>query len=286
MNGLQEVNEGTCRIERPASDSPWVFACPHAGRHYPADLLARTRLRPPALRRSEDALVDALFESAAAFAPLLIAQTARAYVDVNRAPDELDPDMFDGPLPCDTTQTPRVAAGFGAIARILREGIAIYDRPLPPEEAVRRIALYHAPYHAALQTLIAEAKARFGFAVVIDCHSMPGRRPADIVLGDRFKTSAAPGLCDAFERAFRDQGFTVARNTPYAGGYTTATYGQPAAGIHALQIEIGRALYLDEARVERGPAFDAVKQRVGKVLQHIAAADIAVICGARSLAAE
>lgn len=283
---LMEPNDRPWRIEGEEATTPWVFACPHAGRIYPAPFLAQTYVRAPLLRRSEDAYVDELFAAATNFAPFLIAHVARAYVDVNRAPTELDPAMFDGPLAGEVETTPRVAAGYGVLASIVREGVALYRHLLPPEEAKRRLAEVHAPYHTALSALIERARARYGFAVLIDCHSMPGRKPADIVLGDRFKTSAASGLTTLFEHAFAAQGFTVARNTPYAGGYTTTTYGRPQEGVHALQIEIGRRLYLNEERVTHGPAFAEVKGRVGQALHAVAEADIAVICNGRSLAAE
>jgi N-formylglutamate amidohydrolase len=265
-----------------------VFACPHAGRIYPDAFLAETRLRAPLLRRSEDAYVDELFTVAADFAPFLVARLARVWLDVNRAPTELDPEMFDGTLSCAVERTGRVAAGFGVIARIVREGVEIYHRRLPPAEATHRIAAAHTPYHAALTTLLDAARTRFGYALAVDCHSMPGRRQvADIVLGDRFGSAAAPALTALVERAFAASGFSVARNAPFAGGYTTTTYGRPREGIHALQIEVNRRLYLDEERVEPSSAFAAVQKRIGAALVRVAEADIAAHClPTRPLAAE
>jgi N-formylglutamate amidohydrolase len=286
MDDETEATEATWRIERPAGEgSAFVFACPHAGRIYPASLLTRTRLRPPLLRRSEDAYADRLFAGAAGFAPVLIARFARAYVDVNRSPEDLDPAMFDGPVGT-AERMGKAAVGFGVIARIIREGAEIYRRELPAAEAAFRLERVHTPYHAALAGLIAQAKNRNGLAILVDCHSMPGRHPADIVLGDRFGASAAPGLVDMFESAFIDAGFSVARNAPYAGGYATETYGRPQDGVHAIQIEVGRALYLDEERVEPGDGFEDVRTRIGLALATIATADTARVCRHRPLAAE
>lgn len=263
-----------------AGESPFVFACPHSGRDYPADLLARTALRAPRLRLSEDAYTDHLFAAAAEAAPMLYARIARAYIDLNRDARELDQHMFDARLAGEVLLTPRVAAGFGVVPRNVREGERLYTGKLPPGEATRRIAAYHHPYHAKLAALLEAAHARFGFAILVDCHSMPSGRPdlADVVLGDRFGAAAAPALMLLFERAFSAAGFAVTRNYPYAGGFATITYGQPQAGFHAVQIEINRALYLDEARVEPGPRFTEIQARVQTALMAVLAADAEALC--------
>ncbi|MBK9081611.1 MAG: N-formylglutamate amidohydrolase [Rhizobiales bacterium] len=241
-----------------------VFNSPHSGRIYPPHFLAASRLSASALRRSEDAHVDALFAPAAAAcgAPLMRAHFPRAYLDVNREPYELDPRMFEGRLPAfANTRSLRVAGGLGTIARVVGEAQEIYARRLPVAEALRRIETLYMPYHAGLRGLVEGALAAFGTALLIDCHSMPASstRAAgerfDVVLGDRFGASASPFLCDLAEAAFRSAGYKVSRNKPYAGGFITEHYGRPARGAHALQIEIARDLYMDERTLEPTPGF-------------------------------
>jgi N-formylglutamate amidohydrolase len=269
------------RILAPAGQTvPFVFASPHSGRLYPAGFVAESRLTPTSLRRSEDAFVDELFAGVvAAGAPLIAARFPRAYLDVNRAPSELDPAMFDGPLGvADDPASPRVHAGLGVIPRIVRDGAEIYRRKLAAAEARDRLAAFYRPYHAALSGLIEDTRARFGFAVLLDCHSMPSAAAApDVVLGDRYGIAAAPALSRAADRAFAAQRFSLARNAPYAGGYTTLLHGRPARGVHALQVEINRALYLDEERVLRGPRFAEVEARIGAALRELMAIDPALL---------
>jgi N-formylglutamate deformylase len=267
------------RLARPARQSvPFIFASPHSGRTYPAGLLAGSRLDPLTLRRSEDAFVDELFGSVTALgAPLLAARFPRAYCDANRAPGELDAAMFSGPLAMEVdSPSPRVAAGLGMIPRIVRDGAEIYARKLAPADADLRLRFLYRPYHAALAALVEETVARFGLAVVIDCHSMPSALAVpDIVLGDRFGASAPAFLTGWTQSAFVQAGFSVARNTPYAGGHTTLLHGQPASGRHALQIEINRNLYLHEDSISRRSGFDALKSRLGEALARLAAIDLA-----------
>ena len=256
-------------VRRPAAEpAPLVFASPHSGRHYPADLMAASGLDGDQIRRSEDAYVDALVADAPGFgAGLITNRFARAYVDVNRAADELDPAMFEDALPVFARdQTARVAAGLGAIARIVADGQEIYNRKLTWAEAQSRIEAVHRPYHAALAGLIAETRARHGRCLVIDWHSMPsaaGRngpvRGCDIVLGDRFGQACGHGATDLVEQTLRQLGYRVVRNTPYAGGFTTEHYGKPQDGVHALQIEIDRGLYLDETGLALGEGFERLK---------------------------
>ena len=254
---------------------PLVFASPHSGRLYPDDLMAASVLAEPAIRRSEDAWVDRLLEGAERLGvPVLTALYARAYIDVNRDADELDPAMFEDELPPPArAKTPRVAAGLGAIARVVAEGQEIYGRKLVFAEARRRIETVHAPYHAALKALLDDARAVCGRAALIDWHSMPsaaarptrGGRIADFVLGDRFGASCAPALTALIERELRKLGYEVTRNAPYAGGYTTEAYGNPAAGVHVLQVEINRALYLEEADLRLSPGFERLQQALQTV---------------------
>ncbi|MDB5740011.1 MAG: hypothetical protein JWP16_1051 [Alphaproteobacteria bacterium] len=276
---MAEPENAPFRLDRPVRQTvPFLFASPHSGRVYPASLLAQTRLDTTTLRRSEDAFVDELFAGAVGLgAPLLAAQFPRAWLDVNRAAAELDAGMFDGALqvPVDAP-TPRVAAGLGVIPRIVRDGAEIYRGKLDRAEADTRLEQLYKPYHRALAALMAETRARFGVAVLIDCHSMPSALSVpDIVLGDRYGASAAPSLTARAEAAFAREGFSVARNTPYAGGHTTVQYGKVASGCHALQIEINRALYLDEDRIAKRPSFESVRARLTRVLEQLTTISIA-----------
>jgi N-formylglutamate amidohydrolase len=263
--------------------TPLVFASPHSGRWYPDDMMAAAALDAQAIRRSEDALVDDLIEPAPDLgAALISACYARAYIDLNREAFELDPGMFADELPeFAKARTARVAAGLGAIARVVSEGQEIYARKLTFAEARRRIEGAHRPYHAALERLIAEAHRAHGYAILIDWHSMPaaaakvgGReRPCDIVLGDRFGAACAGVLTLRVERELEAMGYRVARNSPYAGGYTTEHYGRPARRTHALQIEINRALYLDEARLTPTAGFERLQADMARLTRMLAAAD-------------
>jgi len=265
-------------IEPLRRTAPLIFASPHSGRRYPAELLADARVGLISLRRSEDAYVDELFAGAAAHgACVLSASVARAFVDLNRDPAELDPDMFDERPPASThTSSARVQAGLGAIPRVSGDGQNIYRRKLSLDEAERRIASVHRPYHALLQNLVAETKALFGCAVLIDCHSMPnnarGAHAPDIVLGDRYGASCHPSVTALAEATLRRLNYRVARNTPFAGGHTTQTYGRPIAQMHALQIEINRGLYLDERTLERTNGYTRVRADMTRLAEALSAA--------------
>jgi N-formylglutamate amidohydrolase len=266
-----------------APPTPLVFASPHSGRLYPADMMAAAALDAQSIRRSEDAYVDDLIAGAAEFGVATItARYARAYIDLNREAFELDPGMFADELPeFARARTARVAAGLGAIARVVSEGQEIYARKLTFAEARGRIDGAHRPYHESLGALIGEAHAAHGFAILVDWHSMPaaaartgGRdRSCDIVLGDRFGAACAGVLPARVERELEALGYRVARNTPYAGGYTTEHYGRPSRRVHALQIEINRALYLDEATLIPTAGFETLKADLAKVARALAHAD-------------
>lgn len=271
-------------VVRPARrTSPALFASPHSGRIYPPQFLASSRLDATTIRQSEDAFVDWLFASApAAGAPLLKALFPRAYVDPNREAFELDPGMFKDALPaCARTDTRSVAVGLGTIPKIVSSGGEIRAHKMSFQQALAMIEQCYEPYHAALGNLIAETTARFGACLLLDCHSMPSRAGggglADIVLGDCHGTTAAPAVLGRIEQAFRGAGFKVKRNRPYAGGYTTQHYANPAAGIHTVQIEINRGLYMDETNVRPLPAISALRQRLDTVIGPIAAIDAAAL---------
>jgi N-formylglutamate amidohydrolase len=256
---------GVIDLRRPGSGRlPLILASPHSGSDYPAEFVAASRLDPLALRRSEDSFVDELFGAAPSLgAPLLAARFPRAYLDVNREAYELDPAMFSDALPeFVNAGSPRVRMGLGTIARIVANGEEIYSGKLCFAEARRRIeSLYH-PYHQVLSRLVRETEALFGGCLLVDCHSMPsaagavcGADGADIVLGDCHGAACAPAILEAARHFLAERGFAVGINAPYAGGFTTGHYGDPRRRRHALQIEINRALYMDERNFRRKPRF-------------------------------
>lgn len=267
-------------IEPLRRTAPLIFASPHSGRRYPPELLADARVSLISLRRSEDAYVDELFAGAAAHgAAVLSASIARAYVDLNRDPAELDPEMFnERPPHSPHANSARVQAGLGAIPRVSGDGQTIYRRKLSLDEAERRLNTVHRPYHALLQNLVAETKEQFGCAVLVDCHSMPnnarGAHAPDVVLGDRFGASCHPSVTALAEATLRRLGYRVARNTPFAGGHTTQSYGRPAAHVHALQIEINRGLYVDERTLERTNGYVRVRADMTRLAEALGAATL------------
>jgi N-formylglutamate amidohydrolase len=274
---LPEV--GILDLQHPVARSlPLVLASPHSGTEYPADFLAASRLDPMALRRSEDSFVDELFGAAPHLgAPLLSALFPRAYVDVNREPYELDPNMFADALPKFVNAgSPRVRMGLGTIARIVASGEEIYATKLRFAEAERRIERLYRPYHRALRGLVEETEARFGGCLLVDCHSMPsgGAYPceksgADIVLGDCHGVSCAPQFVEAARRFLVERGFAVAINAPYAGGFTTGHYGRPDVQRHALQIEVNRALYMNERDYQRKAYFPRLVQDLAELVDRL-----------------
>ena len=267
----------------PASlSSPLVFASPHSGSYYPPDFVAASALELATLRKSEDCYVDELFADTPDMgAPLLRALYPRAFLDVNRESHELDPDMFDRPLPAFVNSTSaRVAAGLGTIARIVASRREIYRTKLNFAEAERRIAGVYKPYHKTLRELVNRARDRFGFCILVDCHSMPstglpvdiesGGHAIDVVLGDRGGISCAAKVTDTVDTVLSDLGYRVTRNNPYAGGFTTQHYGDPGNGIHAIQIEINRAIYMDEVTLQRRQGFGQLKTDLNAMIRQIA----------------
>lgn len=261
---------------------PLVFASPHSGAYYPQSFVDSSPLDLATLRRSEDCYVDQLFAAAPEMgAPLVRALYPRAYLDVNREPFELDPDMFSDALPpyANTTSV-RVCAGLGTIPRIVATRREIYRAKLKFQDATQRIEAVYRPYHQALTSLIARAHAQFGFCILIDCHSMPSTglpasigdgRAIDIVLGDRTGQSCAPGITNAVDTFMTHRHYRVTRNNPYAGGFTTQHYGSPASGTHVLQIEINRNLYMDEITLERRPGFAALQSDIRALMGYLVA---------------
>lgn len=274
-------------IRRPEQlGIPCVFNSPHSGRVYPKAFLEASRLDATALRRSEDSFVEELFASAPGQgAPLMHAHFPRAYLDLNREPYELDPALILDALPgYANTQSVRVVGGLGTIARVVTESEEIYRGPLTLDEALARIDNLYKPYHDALAELMFECRRDFGAAILIDCHSMPsnpagesgGPRP-DFVLGDRFSTSCDTELTRTVAQALRAMGYVVSLNKPYAGGYITEHYGRPSDGFHALQIEINRALYMNEADYTRLPGFATVQAHIAELVAHLGAFSVRLL---------
>ncbi|EBA17444.1 hypothetical protein RSK20926_06897 [Roseobacter sp. SK209-2-6] len=273
------MTETAFQVISPAKwTSAVIFASPHSGDDYDSAFLKSSILDAHQIRSSEDAFVDQLFAEAPRFgAPLLRALKPRAYLDLNRAADELDPALIDGAPR--RNQNPRIASGLGVIPRVVANGRAIYRGKLPRDEAAHRIDQVWHPYHQALAKLLQEARQRFGQAVLVDCHSMPheavttlptqkGGLP-EVVLGDRFGSSAGARIIDHIEEAFVKAGLRVVRNAPFAGAYITRTYGRPSRNQHAVQVEIDRALYMDESRIRPSADFTAFQSLITEVTQQI-----------------
>lgn len=279
------------KLIRPArQQTSVVFASPHSGQYYPESFQQAAVLDALTLRSSEDAFVGDLFASAPAHgAPLLLARYPRAYVDLNRAATELDPAVIAGLRRGGTS--PRVASGLGVIPRVVANGRCIYRGKITMAEAQSRLATVWRPFHGQLSELVSDTHRAFGEAILIDCHSMPhdaalqARRGGvipHVILGDRFGGSAASWVTNAIEAAFTAEGLTVHRNAPFAGAYTAQHYGQPADNRHAVQIEIDRALYMDEATITPNAEFERFRDLIGRVTAKL----VEIGQGRRSLAAE
>ena len=255
-----------------------VFASPHSGRDYSRAFMQRTVLDAHTIRTSEDAFVDRLFSKAPDLgAVFLHAGAPRAFVDLNRAADEMDCAVVEGAPRI--VHNPRIASGLGVIPRVVASGRAIYRGKLTRAEAALRVDEYWRPYHAALAKEMRANHSQFGSAILVDCHSMPheaieaiktpqGQRP-QIVIGDRFGASAGSDIVDRVEAAFTGAGFVTARNAPFAGAYITQAYGRPSRGMHAIQIEIDRSLYMDETLIEPNADFHAVRRKITAAMADI-----------------
>jgi N-formylglutamate amidohydrolase len=271
--------------------TPLVLASPHSGRDYPPAFLAQTRLAPPQLRRAEDAYVDDLLADAiGAGVPMIAARYGRAFLDLNRAPGDLDQAMIADTLPEGAAVSERAAAGLGVVPRLAAHGLDIYAARIRLGDIEARVAQVHQPYHARLAQLVRRAHAAHGHAILLDCHSMPSlpsgmRAAAQIVLGDRHGQTAAPLLMQAIETQLTAAGLRVARNDPYAGGFTTAAHADPAGGIHVVQIEIDRALYMDPGRLQRHDGFAKIRAVLGRLAHAlIGAAPMLGLAGFREAA--
>src|SRR4051794_34792556 len=279
MSEIRDELDPPFEILEPAQwRGPVLFNSPHSGCIYPRDFRATTRLDLVTLRRSEDSCVDELAMGVVKSGfPLMRAHFPRAFLDLNREPYELDPRMFDGRLPSfANTRSMRVAGGLGTIPRIVADGQEIYRGRLSVDDGLRRIELLYKPYHRALRQLVHRTARTFGHALLIDCHSMPSTSvsredgvKADFVLGDRYGTSCTAMLTDLVDITLRRRGYSVVRNKPYAGGFITEHYGEPALGRHALQIEINRALYMDERSLAKKPRFETLRRDLEEVFSAV-----------------
>ena len=283
MDGMSDIDRTPAfEIVPPVEwTAPAVFNSPHSGRRFPQRFLRQSRLAPHTLRKSEDCYVDELFLSCVAHgAPLLRALVPRSYIDLNREPYELDPRMFTGELPgYVNTGSPRVAGGLGTIPRIVSEGEDIYRGRIDFADARHRIEQVYMPYHRALSALVGEVMNKAGEVLLVDCHSMPASatahvappasRSVDVVLGDRFGAACGEDVTAFAEERLAARGLRVLRNKPYAGGFITQNHGAPHRGQHALQVEINRSLYMDEATLEKTGDFDALKDTLGQVVAEL-----------------
>jgi N-formylglutamate amidohydrolase len=274
--GSSGVRPHPARLERPKElKGGVVIACPHSGRFYPPELVEASILDMSTLRRSEDAFVDLLFQDAprqGAF--LLVNEFGRAFVDVNRDPSELDPQLIAGlSVSGQAASSDRVKAGLGVIPRTVGDGVGIYSSVISLCEANARMDEVHRPWHAALEQCLGHLRQSNGAAVLLDCHSMPGHAagspPFDVILGDRFGVSCAPVIMNEVAAFFKAKGLKVARNNPYAGGYTTRRHGRTMAHDHALQIEINRSLYMVEGAMTLRPGFASVREVMSDLVRYM-----------------
>ncbi|MGD1887522.1 MAG: N-formylglutamate amidohydrolase [Cohaesibacteraceae bacterium] len=274
---------------------PFALSSPHSGTSYPRAFLEASQLPTQDLRRSEDTYVDRLIAPAVQKgAPVVAARFPRCYCDVTREPYELDPRMFDSPLPgFANTASLRVAGGLGTVPRVVGDRQPIYRKKLTVKDALDRVERLYKPYHATLRRVLAQTHVRFGASVLIDCHSMPslirtatGTLSTDFVIGDRFGASCAPELSEQVIASLRSLGFTVARNKPYAGGFITEHYGRPAKGIHALQLEINRGLYMNERTLVPNNGFNAVMDALSQTMDALFEIDLDCLAPLDQAAAE
>lgn len=249
--------------------TPVILSVPHAGRDYPAELRAAIRVPLAALKGLEDRYADALGLDAWRAETLFVAQRARAWIDLNRAEHERDPRLDDGAARIGHPQSAKLRSGLGLVPRRVGNSGDIWQRRLSADEVQQRIETDHRPYHAALAAALASARARFGIAVLVDIHSMPALGPAEsaprLVLGDRFGKSAAARFTGRIEGVARAHGVATAANAPYSGGYILERHGEPRRGVHAIQLEFDRGLYLDQALDGPGEGLPAT----GRLLRAI-----------------
>ena len=277
LSELPQPPRPAFEIQRSRSAvAPVIYASPHSGAHYPQEMQDLLSVPLSDLRRTEDAFVEELYSAAPELGGILIHGVyGRAYVDLNRDARELDASMFiDGAPRVAGMPSARGKAGRGCLPRVGASGRDIYAGQITRADGAFRLSEVHDRYHEALQRETEALKADWSDVFVIDCHSMPSRQPGrsnmpDIVLGDRFGSSCSARLTSLVERFFRRHNLSVARNAPYAGGYTTRRYGRPRRGTHVLQIEINRGLYMDEIAIEKSAGFAKLQSQLTELIQEI-----------------
>ena len=259
--------------------APIIFNSPHSGSVYPNAFLNASRIDLEALQRSEDSFMDELIGHLIhdGFSVVRV-QFPRSYIDGHREPYELDPRMFNGRLPSfANTRSMRVAGGLGTIPRVVGDGQEIYHERIHIDDALSRIETLYKPYHRALRRLINQAHQQFGSVILVDCHSMPSvgisrdepKRP-DVVIGDRYGTSCSPLIATVIEETMAARGYSTGRNKPYAGGFITEHYGNPATGLHTVQVELNRAIYMDERLRLRSDRFATVAEDFSRLAERLA----------------
>jgi N-formylglutamate amidohydrolase len=254
--------------------SPVVLSVPHAGRDYPLPLRAALRVPLAALQGLEDRHVDALALGARRDETLFVARRARAWIDLNRAEHERDPRLDDGAWPHGAPLSAKLRSGLGLVPRRVGNAGDIWKRRLSADEVQARIHADHRPWHAAIAAALASARARFGVAVLLDVHSMPPLGSPDaaprLVPGDRFGKSAAARFLSRVEGVARAHGVRTAANAPYAGGHVLERHGDPRRGIHAVQLEFDRSLYLDPLLDRTGPGLERTVRLLRDVIDAVA----------------
>lgn len=277
-------------VEPVSLTSGVVFALPHSGRDYGVSFLNQSILDQLSIRSSEDAFLDQLIDGIEKYgAPKIIANAPRAFIDLNRSTDELDPALISGIK--NNIKNPRISSGLGVIPRVVSHGKEIYRGKLSFEQAQSRIKYYWKPYHTDLSNLLQRSQSVFGQSLLIDIHSMPHEavstqssfiKPPEIVVGDRFGMSSDPELTNLVISILKQHEFKVAKNTPFAGAFITKHHGKVKKRIHALQLEIDRSLYMDEEKISPNSEFEKLKTRLFPALIQISS----LICKSEKIAAE
>ena len=277
-------------VEPATLTSGVVFALPHSGRDYGVSFLNQSILDKISIRSSEDAFLDQLIDGIEKYgAPKIVANAPRAFIDLNRSTDELDPALISGIK--NNMRNPRISSGLGVIPRVVSHGKEIYRGKLSLEQAQSRIEYYWKPYHKDLSTLLKRAQSIYGQSLLIDMHSMPHEAVStqssfisapEIVVGDRFGMSSDPEFTNLIVSILKQHGFRVAKNTPFAGAFITKHHGKIKERTHAIQLEIDRSLYMDEERISPNSGFEKLKSQLFPALIQISS----LICNSEKIAAE
>ena len=288
-NVFTDIRQHTI-VEPSTLTSGVVFALPHSGRDYGVSFLNQSILDKISIRSSEDAFLDQLIDGIEKYgAPKIIANAPRAFIDLNRSTDELDPALISGIK--NNIRSPRISSGLGVIPRVVSHGKEIYRGKLSLEQAQSRIEYYWKPYHKDLANLLKRAQSIYGQSLLIDMHSMPHEavstqssfiKAPEIVVGDRFGMSSDPEFTNLIVSILKQHGFRVAKNTPFAGAFITKHHGKIKDRTHAIQLEIDRSLYMDEERVLPNSGFEKLKSQLFPALIQISS----LICKSDKIAAE